>query len=67
MKTPQKFTVFHRLLHWLMALAMPILFITGLNQVVRSAIRLAFTRQIKVLFESQAKQMEILKRIEAKL
>lgn len=29
METPQKFTVIHRLLHWLMALAMPILFITG--------------------------------------
>ena len=29
MEMPKKFTVFHRLLHWLMALAMPILFITG--------------------------------------
>ncbi|UCA61726.1 cytochrome b/b6 domain-containing protein [Chryseobacterium rhizoplanae] len=29
MKFQQKFTLFHRLLHWIMALAMPILFITG--------------------------------------
>lgn len=29
MKSEKKFTAFHRLLHWLMALAMPILFITG--------------------------------------
>jgi cytochrome b561 len=29
MKFQQKFTLFHRLLHWIMAIAMPILFITG--------------------------------------
>jgi len=29
MKSQQKFTAFHRLLHWIMAIAMPILFITG--------------------------------------
>ncbi len=29
MEQQNKFTFFHRLLHWLMALAMPILFITG--------------------------------------
>ncbi|HTO17500.1 MAG TPA: cytochrome b/b6 domain-containing protein [Edaphocola sp.] len=29
MKSLQKFTVFHRLLHWIIASAMPILFITG--------------------------------------
>ncbi len=29
METKEKFTVIHRLLHWLIALAMPILFITG--------------------------------------
>ncbi|HRO08651.1 MAG TPA: cytochrome b/b6 domain-containing protein [Saprospiraceae bacterium] len=29
MKFQQKFTAFHRLLHWIMAIAMPILFITG--------------------------------------
>lgn len=29
MKSPQKFTIFHRILHWLMAFAMPVLFITG--------------------------------------
>lgn len=29
METKNKFTRFHRLLHWLMALALPILFITG--------------------------------------
>lgn len=29
MKSEKKFTAFHRLLHWLMALAMPVLFITG--------------------------------------
>lgn len=29
MKSTNKFTAFHRFLHWLMALAMPILFITG--------------------------------------
>lgn len=28
MKSQQKFTIFHRLLHWIMALAMPVLFIT---------------------------------------
>ena len=29
MKINQKYTGFHRLLHWLMAIAMPILFLTG--------------------------------------
>jgi cytochrome b561 len=29
MKTNHKFTVLHRLLHWIIAIAMPILFITG--------------------------------------
>ena len=29
MEKENKFTVFHRILHWTMALAMPILFITG--------------------------------------
>lgn len=29
METNNKFTFFHRLLHWIMALSMPILFITG--------------------------------------
>lgn len=29
MNAQKKFTLFHRLLHWIMALAMPILFITG--------------------------------------
>lgn len=29
MKAQQKFTVFHRLLHWTMAIALPVLFITG--------------------------------------
>lgn len=29
MKPQQKFTALHRLLHWIMALAMPVLFITG--------------------------------------
>lgn len=29
MNTKQKFTPLHRLLHWIMAIAMPILFITG--------------------------------------
>lgn len=29
MKTTKKFTVFHRFLHWLMAIAMSVLFITG--------------------------------------
>lgn len=29
MKTTQKFTAFHRILHWTIALAMPIMFITG--------------------------------------
>lgn len=29
MKTQQKFTGIHRVLHWVMALAMPVLFITG--------------------------------------
>ena len=29
MKSQQKFTIFHRLLHWIMAFAMPVLFITG--------------------------------------
>jgi cytochrome b561 len=29
MKSKQKFTIFHRSLHWIMALAMPVLFITG--------------------------------------
>lgn len=29
MKTEKKFTIFHRILHWLIAFAMPILYITG--------------------------------------
>lgn len=29
MQEEKKFTAFHRLLHWLMALAMPVLFVTG--------------------------------------
>ncbi len=29
MKTTQKFTLFHRFLHWIIALALPLLFITG--------------------------------------
>lgn len=29
MKSQQKFTIFHRSLHWIMALAMPVLFLTG--------------------------------------
>ncbi len=29
MSFPKKFTVLHRMLHWVMALAMPVLFITG--------------------------------------
>ena len=28
-KPVKKFTAFHRLLHWIMAIAMPVLFITG--------------------------------------